>query len=764
MLFTSTLHRFEGLRPRGRAGVSLLLAAVGLIPSVWAASPADAPRLDPALIAKTPIRFERSLEAGGKRQATHPDEQWIGRGTGFSAGISRDGAILQAGTRRFQIRFAGSDPNAPFLGERKSATPTNYFTGVSGKADAIVNDAYLALRRQGVYPGVDLVYYGTGQGIEYDFELAAGADPSQIRIAIDGVDGLGLDEAGDLILTLDGKQISHQAPAVYQRTAPGELTAVKSFYYPEDDGAYSIRLGDYDAAKPVVIDPQVLFTAYLAGGGTDAPVGIGFDENDTLYIAGYTYSTDFPLVGEAYSPVVDSANRFIFTTKMNPLGAPADVITYSGIFGATFNDYLTAMTVSPSGVFYLTGYTDNFYFPMTDSGYMPNNGEVTRMFFSAIDSNLPGKTGLIYSTFFGGARQGHDDPSTPNVDESTPAPNPDVPYAIAYHNGHVYIAGNSNTDDYPLKNPIQDTRAGQFDLFLAEFDPSQSGEDSLVNSTYLGGTEEDDSTGIAVDPDGNVYVTGYTGSSDFPTTVGSFKPFYSGGDDAFVTKLNLTSAQILYSTYLGTIGVDHAFAIQLDPANRVAVTGVTTGADFPMTQDAYQPVYGGSADVFFTILDLSQPDFPNQLAYSTYYGGSDGDVPYSLALGSDGSYYFSGYTLSRDLPVQDAIQSFSNEASYDGFVAILNPSRPPFHHLIYSSYVTGGGVQIASHVGVDSNGNVYVVGETNGNIFEQYQATPPDGSGLNVFVYVFRPSDSAAQQAPDRLRNMTRHSDRVLRQ
>ena len=738
----------------------LFVAIAGLIPSLWAAPSPDASRLDPDLVGRTPVRFERSLQsldAGGA-------EQWIGRGVSFGAGISRNGAILQAGGRRFQIRFPGSNPDAPFLGEQQSATPTNHFIGIEGGADAVVNDTYLALRRSAIYPGVDLVYYGTGQGIEYDFELAAGADPGQIRIAIDGVDAVALNETGDLILTLDGKQIRHQAPAVYQRTAAGELTAVHSFYYPEDGGVYSIRLGDYDVGKPVVIDPQILFTAYLAGGGTDAPIGIAFDENETLYIAGYTYSVDFPLVGEAYSPVVDSSNRFIFTTKMNPLGKADEVITYSGIFGATFNDYLQTMAVSPSGVFYLAGYSDNFYFPVTDSGYMVNNGQVTRMFFSAIDSKLPGKTGLVYSTFFGGARQGMDDPSTPNVDESLPAPTPDQPRAMAYHNGHVYIAGITDTDDYPTKNPIQSTRSGNFNLFLAEFDPSQSGEDSLINSTYLGGTGTDTSTGIAVDPDGNVYVTGYTDSSDFPTTVGSFKPFYSGANDAFVTKANLTSAQVIYSTYLGSTGIDRTYAIALDPANRVAVAGVTTGPDFPMTQFAYQPVYGGNADVFLTILDLSQPDFPNQLAYSTYYGGSDGEVPYDLTLGADGSYYFSGYTLSRDLPVKDAIHSFSNEASYDGFVAILNPARPPFQHLIYSSYVTGGGSQIARCVEVDSKGNVYVVGSADGNIFGQYQAVPPDNSGVNVFVYVFRPDDAPlAQQAPNS-RNATRRNSRVLRQ
>ncbi len=702
--------------PFALAGGLLMLAgaAFGAPPQpVEAALDSSARIVDQSVINKVPLRFEAVSE-----------HQWVARGLGLAVAIRDRGAVFPVGGRAVQLTFAGSAAHATFVGARRSATPTNYW-GSHGTFRSA--DAYLELRRVGLYSGVDVRYYGSGATLEYDFELAPGADPSQIRMRFDGADSVRLSDHGSLLVSAGGEEIEQQAPVVYQRRATGEIASVASSYFPEEGGAYSIRLGAYDAAQPLVIDPQLLFTAYLAGSGSEAPLGIGRDANNSIYIAGYTLSDDFPQVGDPYSVFVLTPNRQVFTTKLNPLSTGDDVITYSGFFGGDFGDILRAMAVDDQGVFYLTGVTDDFFFPVTSGAYLSSNGNVRRSFISLLDTKVPGKDGLVYSTFFAGT--GNDEPT-----------------AIATHDGKAYVTGFTDSLDFPVKDALQSTYIGSIDGWVAEIDPTQSGDASLVHSTYLGGYTEDYPKSIDVDNNGKVYVAGYTYSADFPTTVGSHKPFYSGGSDAFLSKLDLDAKTIEYSTFVGGEGIDQVWKVLVDDRNGlVALGGFTLSNGFPVTANAMQARPAGNGDAFLTILDLTAEDYTNSLIYSTYYGGSDGEVTYDMRLGPTGAYYLTGYTLSRDLPVRDAIRPESSGGSTDGFVAVIDPNAAPADALRYSSYVTGGGYQISSNIEVDPDGNVYVTGEVFGNVFLEGQAAPPEDSSSNVFVFVFRPAFADAQ-------------------
>jgi hypothetical protein len=686
---------------------SVLLSAISALAAPASTLPQD-------LTERVPLRFEPVS-----------DRQWMARGLGFGIALFDRATVFPVGGRAVQLSFPDSNPQAEFEGARKAPAPSNYFSSAGFRSA----DAYLELRRRGVYPGVDVRYYGQGSRLEYDFELAAGADPAPIRIRFDGADSVRLTGRGELLITAAGHELTQRAPAVYQRSAAGGLVRVASSYFPEDGGSYSIRLGQYDPAEPVVIDPEVLFTAYLAGSGAEAPLSIGRDAAGNLYIAGYTHSSDFPLVGEAYSGFALTPNRQVFTTKLNPFAAnPGDVISYSGFFGGDFGDLLRAMAVDEQGVLYLTGVTDDFFFPDTENAFLRENGNVRRVFFSVLDTKLPGKSGLLYSTFFGGKTM-------------------DEPTAIAIHNGKGYITGYTTSLDYPVKDPIMGTYVGGIDVFVAEFDPSKSGAASLVHSTYLGGFTQDIPRSIDVDAQGKVYIAGYTYSADFPTTPGSHKPFYSGGADAFMAKLDLDGQKVEYSTFLGGSTIDQAWKVLVDDRNGlVALGGFTLSNDFPVTANAMQAAQAGNGDAFLTILDLEAEDFTRSLVYSTYYGGNDGEVTYDMRLGPTGAYYLAGYTLSRNLPVRDAIRPVSAGASTDGFVAVIDPNAPPASALQFGSYITGGGYQIASTIEVDSAGRVYVAGEAFGNVFEPGQAAPPDGSATNVFLLVFRPNIPVARQ------------------
>ena len=658
------------------------------------------------VLARLPLRFEAV-----------DSQKWIARGPGFGVAFTQEGSFMQLGDRGLRLTLPGADRRAKLEGLDKSATPTNYFGTPFRSADA-----YGRLRHVGVYPGINIVYYGKGQSLEYDFELAPGADPSRIRMRFEGADAIRLGPKGEVVLTIGDRQVIQNPPVVYQRRAAGETVGVPSSYAMQEDGSIGITLGAYDVNQALVIDPTVLFTAYLAGSSADVPIGIGHDKNGSIYIAGYSYSPDFILVGVTYTGFFLSTGKQVFTTVMNPLGPQDTVVTYSGFFSGTFGDDLKAMTVSNDGVFYLAGVTDDFNFPVTPTGYLTANGGVRRSFVSAIDTKIPGTDGLVYSTFFAGTKT-------------------DEPTGIAVAAGKIYVTGFTSSDDYPVTaNAYQSKRpGGTFDGWVAEFDPAQSGAASLLSSTYLGGTGQDIPRSIAVAADGQAYVAGYTRSGDFPTTPNSFRPFYSGGGDAFLTRLDLGANSVTYSTYLGGSGQDQATKILLEPSGNVALTGFTLSDNFPVTSSALQSSQAGNGDVFLTILNPSAADFSTALVYSTYFGGTDGDVAYDLRRDAAGKYYLCGYTLSLDFPTQNALNPTSYPGnSIDGFVAVIDPAAGPLKGLIYSSHITGPGYQIAYGVDVDAQGNIYVTGTVLGDVFGGMGAQAPANSNLNVFLLVFQ--------------------------
>jgi len=509
---------------------------------------------------------------------------------------------------------------------------------------------------------------------------------------------------------------------VFQRGAAGEIVGVPSSYVMEVDGSIGIHLAVYDTTRPLVVDPTILFTAYLAGTGPDVPIGIGHDKNGSIYIAGYSYSPDFPLAGPSYYGFFQVPGRQVFTSVLNPLSTGDDVLTYSGFFSGQAGSDLKAMAVDSEGVFYLAGITDDAAFPTTPGGYLLTNGGVRRSFVAVLDTKRPGTDGLIYSTYFAGTKN-------------------DQPTGIAAAGGKIYVTGFTSSDDYPVtSNAYQATRpGGSFDGFVAEFDPAQSGSASLVSSTYLGGGGQDIPRAIALAADGQVWVAGYTRSLDFPTTPNSYRPFYIGGGEAFLTRVDLSANTVTYSTFLGGSGQDQATKILVEPSGHVAVTGFTLSADFPVTANALQSSQAGNGDVFLTILDPAAPDFTTALVYSTYFGGSDGDVAYDIRRDAAGKYYLCGYTLSLDLPIQNALVPAADpNNSTDGFVAIIDPAASPLKALVYSSHITGPGYQVAYGVDVDAQGVIYVTGTVLGDVFGGAGAKPPADSNLNVFLLVFK--------------------------
>ncbi len=674
----------------------LVVAALFCLSLSSVSSFADSPTASAAkLLEIAPLRFEPNA---GLQPAW---VRWTARGQGYSFAFTDGAAVLRLANRSVRLTFPGANRKWRFEGDDQQHAGTNYFIGTH----RLSAPAYRRLRERGVYPGIDVVYYGSGREIEYDFEIAPGADPSRIRMRFAGVDSVRINAAGDLVLSLGSGEVVQRAPVVYQRTASGEIVAVAASYRVARNGTVGLELAHYNRAEALIVDPTLTYAVYLSGSGADTGItmthGVG-----GVYMAGNTFSTDFPVSANA-AQATNAGSQDVWLMQLDPTQG-TNAIQYSSFLGGGADEFVKAIAVDMNGVIYLTGSTDSGAFPVTASALVASNAANTHGFVSMIDPSQ-GTNGLIYSSYLGGTDNDEGD-------------------GIAVVNGLIYVTGTTDSPDFPVAgNSYQNAQATDFDAFLVVIDPTQSGAASEVYGSYLGGSSADAGRTVAVDSAGNVYVAGVTYSTDFPTTFNAFQPGYAGGGDGFIAELNIKTGALLYSTFLGGSAEDEVKKMLIDPAGQIAVAGYTLSADYPVSANAFQTAFGGVANAFVSILNLTASNPGVGLTYSTYYGGSGGEVAYDLKRDSGGLYYLCGYTLSRDLPVTaNALNPTNTGAGFDGFIAVINPFAAA-KGLLYGTYVTSiDGTQVVYGIDVDLSGNIYALGVTTSNIF-------PNGYAQNTF-------------------------------
>jgi hypothetical protein len=662
-----------------------------------------------------PIQFEQT------------GSQWTARGLGYAFRFEKTGTAMRLGDSTLRMTFDNANAAAPFTGLDHSAHATNSFRGHSYQR--IEN--FARLRRTGIYPGIDLLYYSRNGELEYDFEVAPGADPSRIALRVEGADSARLNEHGDLVLSFAGKELIQHAPSVYQRGANGEIVAVNSAYRIGRDRKVRFTLGKYDHSSALIIDPSIAYVAYIGGSGGDIGIAVGHDAQGFIYIGGDTFSLDFPIGGNAFS-IAPTGEEDCFLFKLDPTASdPTQVIVYSSYYGGTSNDLMTAMKVTSTGLVYFTGSTDSTNFPVSTGAYSNVLSQGTHAFIAELDTNQNGVNSQIFSTYFGG---------TTIVDGTLGSTDSGQGIFVA-PNGFIYITGYTTSIDLPLVGASQGSLVGSYDAFVAKFDPNQIGTASLIFSTYLGGGAQDWGQDIGVDANGLIYVTGFTFSSDFPFTSTTAYSNYSGEGDAFLSILDPGQGVVVYSTFFGGgDGFDEANKIIVDPAGKsVAIAGYTQATTLPVTQNAFQSVMPSATNVdasgnllgvngFLAVFDTTVRGAHQGLTYSTYFGGFGGEVIYGLRRDAQGNYYICGYTLSQNLPVTNgALNLTSAGGGIDGFVAVISPTAG----LIYSSYVTSTGTQAVNDVDVDAKGTVWITGVATGNIFppafEQFPVSPSTG-------------------------------------
>jgi hypothetical protein len=430
------------------------------------------------------------------------------------------------------------------------------------------------------------------------------------------------------------------------------------------------------------VGPTTWYVSYLGGSATEGNscVDTAVDSTGNIYITGRTMSTNFPTTAGAYR-ITYVGGLDAFVTKFDSSGN----LVYSTYLGGLLNDYPQSIAVDDMGNIYITGYTNSADFPTTAGAYQIAKRGKDDAFVTKFDSSW----NLVYSTYLGGTA------SSGSVT--------DRGMGIAADSaGNIYVAGQTTSVDFPTTaGAYQTTKPGGNDGFLTKFDSSGN----LVYGTYLGGSDTDYGLGIAVDSTGNICITGYTASTNFPTTAGAYQTSRLGMNDAFVTEFN-SSGTPVYSTYLGGTGTnDYAYGITVDSTGNFYITGYTSSTNFPTTAGAYQTANAGGNDAFVTKFNSSGTP-----VYSTYLGGSGlNDWGYGIAVDGTGNIYITGYTNSANFPTTAGAYQTTNAGGNDAFVTKFDSSGTP----VYSTYLGGSGLNDWGYsIAVDGTGNFYIAGQT----------------------------------------------------
>jgi hypothetical protein len=635
-----------------------------------------------------------------------------------------------------RMKLVGANPAPHVEGFDQLPGRSNYFIGRDSARWQTDVPSYAKVSYLSVYPGVDLTYYGNQRQLEYDLNVAAGVDVKRIALAFDGARKVRVDRAGDLVVSTNSDDVRWHKPVAYQEVS-GSRKYVASKYALRNGRQVGFEVGAYDRTKPLTIDPVLSYSTYLGGTGEDEARGIAVDSGGNIYVTGATVSTNFPLKNAADTV---NPNYDAFVTKLTPDGSHFVYSTYFRGSVGSGNNYPVergnAIAADASGSAYVTGFTASTDFYTTPGAFQSKiaDGE------DAFVIKLSPAGSVAYSTYLGGVSTNiyGDEGNGIAVDAA----------------GNAYITGSTASQDnpfttmvnegFPTVNPFQvHVRSGgdPRDAFFTKLNPRG---DALVYSSYLGGNGDDVGYGIAIDSNGSAYITGSTVSTDFPV-LNAFQTKYGGtgpAGDAFVTKVDPSGRQLVYSSYLGGSSVDIGYGIAVDSAGSAYVTGVTASSDFHV-KDAFQPALSGSNDAFVTKVDTA-----GALVYSSYLGGSSmKDEAHGIAVDGAGNAYVTGFTASINAPktdfptTPDALQITTDGLSFDAFVTKVNAAGSK---LDYSTYLGGSGEEQGYGIAVDSAGNIYVAGITRSTNFPTINPLQASNAGKSdAFVAKFAPGTPA---------------------
>jgi hypothetical protein len=630
-----------------------------------------------------------------------------------------------------RLVFVGANKHPEIIPLNQTKLKVNYFKGNDPSKWVGDIPTSQAVLYKCLYKNIDLKVYGIEKQIEYDWIVKPGADPEDIQFEYKNVKRTRIDKDGNLVITTKFGQLIHKKPLSYQK---GKIRNSKSeirnksqnpkFKIPNQKidvgfkkikkNTYRFNIGEYDKNIELIIDPVILaYSTYLGGSNEEGGFGIVVDGSGYAYLVGETLSTDFPTLNPYQASSGGDYDAFV--TKLDTTVAGSDCLIYSTYLGGAWIDHGKSIAVHGTGLVYVTGYTEGSDFPILNQ-YMAYPGDAKRnVFVTKLDTTQSGTSSLLYSTYLGGD-------------------NDDYGYGIdTDSSGYTYVTGYTLSTDFPCVNQYQTNPSTyNYEVFVSKLDTTQSGATSLLYSTYLGGaTSSDHGQDIAVDSSGYAYVTGYTGSTDYPT-INQYQSDQPGGD-AFLSKIDATqsgTASLVYSTYLGGSGTDFGYGLCVDASGIAYVTGETSSADFPILNE-YQS-HQVAQDAFVTKIDTNISG-TGGLRYSTYLGGEFGEYGNGITADNSGNVYVTGKTSSTDFPCFNELQT--KQPSFDAFVTRLDTAMSGVSSLIFSTYLGGESSDRGDSIDIDSSGYIYITGRTSSldfPLFRQYQGLY--GGNSDVFI------------------------------
>jgi hypothetical protein len=545
-----------------------------------------------------------------------------------------------------------------------------------------------------LWEGIDLMYSGTVNRLKYEFVVQPGVDPARIRLAYRGAT-VGVNDAGQLEVSTPAGGFQDDAPVAYQEVDGQRVPVVVA--YALDDAAtsgadkprsYGFRVGAYNPALPLVIDPAVLvYCGFIGGGNMDRGYSIAVDAAGNAYVTGDTTSTGatFPVtVGPDLTYNGGSYDAFVAKVKADGTG-----LVYAGYIGGNNNETGDGIAVDAAGNAYVAGWTrfTEATFPVTVGPDLTFNSGAHDAFVVKVKAD---GTGLMYAGYIGGS--GDDEGHGIAVDSA----------------GNAYVTGYtaSTQATFPVTVGPDLTHNGDYDAFVTKVKADGTG---LEYCGYIGGSGFDRGNGIAVDSAGNAYVSGYTTSTEesFPVTIGPDLTYNGGTYDAFVAKVKTDGTGLVYAGYIGGSGTDEGFSIAADSTGNVYVTGRTasTQATFPVTVGP-DLTYNGNTDAFVAKVKADGTG----LVYAGYIGGSSSDEGYRIAVDAAGNAYVTGYTYSTQATFPVTVgPDLTYNGGGDAFVAKVKVDGTG---LDYCGYIGGSSDDYGLGIAVDSAGNTYVTGLT----------------------------------------------------
>jgi Protein of unknown function (DUF1573)/Abnormal spindle-like microcephaly-assoc'd, ASPM-SPD-2-Hydin/Beta-propeller repeat len=669
-----------------------------------------------------PITFEanRGQVPGQYGYAFHRD--------GIRVGFFRNAVDFAfAGDARLErgigITLLGAD--AEPIGRYPLAGQANYFLGNDSKRWIRKVPLYSTVEYRNLYRGISLSFYGNGRELEHDFEVEAGADPSQIAFRVHGAKSVELVRDGDLLIQSEVGSLRLRRPVAYQTTETGRQ-AVDATFIVAKDGTVQFSVGSYDHKRSLVIDPVFVFATYLGGTGTDVITAVTTDANENIVVTGYTSSTDFPTkspeqpaIGGCQSGDYGCQNAFI--TKLDPTGK---TLIYSTYLGGSYQDFGGAIAVDSSGNAIVAGTTLSTDFPHAGAIASPTCQFNSACFFLA--SLTPDGSALNYSGTIGGT-------------EGFNAPQTGGPVTVDA-SGNAYLAGVTDDPNFQITPGTLSTSVlgyPQEETFVLKVDPTGK----LLYSTVIPGNASADPSqaynnlfvpsGMIVNAAGDTTIAGMAGLG-LPTTTGVVAAQFPnafinvGSPEAgFLLQLNATASAINLASYLP--GTDSVAALTVDSNGNLWTTGETSETTLPVSANAYQkaPSVGASSGPISGYILKVNPQVTAVLGATYLDGAGTGQTDESssftaIALDSKSNVFVGGMTSSADFPLQNP---FVTQLEFTGSIGdmILAEMSPDLSTVEFGSFLSStdasfGGSSF-SGLAIDSSDKLIAAGYTTSRNF-----------------------------------------------